>query len=82
MQGGKNWISPKDINADRFFRGSHWLEIWTNHFCPCMGPNGRSVAMDFRYRGPTELVQHLAYRANSNRREGAGRAASHITEMV
>ncbi len=27
-QGGKNWILPKDINANRFFRDSHWLEIW------------------------------------------------------
>jgi hypothetical protein len=25
---------------------SHWLEIWSNHFCPSMGPNGGSVAMD------------------------------------
>ncbi len=36
MQGGKkNWILPK-----------RW-EIWPNHFCPSMGPNGGSVAMDY-----------------------------------
>ncbi len=46
MQGGKNWIYPKQINANRFFWDSHWLEIWSNHFCPSMGPNGGSVATD------------------------------------
>ncbi len=47
MQGGKNWIFPKEMNAYRFFRDYHWLEIWKNHLCPSMGPNGWSVAMDF-----------------------------------
>ncbi len=46
MQGGKNWILPKYINANRFFWDSHWLDIWSNHFCPSMGPNGGSVATD------------------------------------
>jgi hypothetical protein len=46
MQGGKNWILPKEINANRFFRDSHWLEIWKNHLCPSMGPNGGIVAVD------------------------------------
>ncbi len=46
MQGGKNWIFPKEMNANRFFWDSHWLEIWSNHFCPSVGPNGGSVAMD------------------------------------
>ncbi len=46
MQGGKNRILPKEMNANRFFWDSHWLEIWSNHFCPSMGPNGGSVAMD------------------------------------
>ncbi len=46
MQGGKNWILPKEIKANRFFWDSHWLEIWSNHFCPSMGPSGGSVAMD------------------------------------
>jgi hypothetical protein len=40
MQGGKNWILPKYINANRFFWDSHWLEIWS------MGLNGGSVARD------------------------------------
>jgi hypothetical protein len=54
MQGGKNWILPKYINANRFFWDSHWLEIWSNHFCPSMGRNGGSVAMDSEdeYRPP------------------------------
>jgi hypothetical protein len=42
MQGGKNWFLPKEMNANRFFCDSHWLEIWSNS----MGPNGGSVAMD------------------------------------
>jgi hypothetical protein len=46
MQGGKNWFLPKEMNANRFFSDSHWLEIWSNHFYPSMGPNGGSVAMD------------------------------------
>jgi hypothetical protein len=28
MQGGKNWILPKNVYVNRFFRDSHWLEIW------------------------------------------------------
>ncbi len=43
MQGGKNWILPKKMNANRFFWASHWLESWSNYFCPSMGPNGESV---------------------------------------
>jgi hypothetical protein len=27
MQGGKNWILLKEVNANRFFWASHWLEI-------------------------------------------------------
>jgi hypothetical protein len=46
MQGGKNWFLPKEMNANRFFWDSHWLEIWSNHFYPSMGLNGGSVAMD------------------------------------
>jgi hypothetical protein len=46
MQGGKNWILPKEMNTNRFFWASHWLKIWSNHFLPSMGPNGGSVAMD------------------------------------
>jgi hypothetical protein len=44
MQEGKNWILSKEMNANRYFWDSHWLEIWSNHFCPSMGPNGGSVA--------------------------------------
>ena len=46
MQGGKNWFLPKEMNAYQFFWDSNWLEIWSNHFYPSMGPNGGSVAMD------------------------------------
>jgi hypothetical protein len=28
MQGGNNWILPKDIDANRFFWDSNWLENW------------------------------------------------------
>jgi hypothetical protein len=39
MQRGKNWILPKEMYANLFFRDSHWLEIWKNHLCPSMGTN-------------------------------------------
>jgi hypothetical protein len=55
LQGGKNWFLPKEMNANRFFWDSHWLEIWSNHFYPSMGPNGGSVAMDSEPQvGPIE----------------------------
>ncbi len=41
-----DWILPKEMNANLFFWDSHWLEMWSNHFCPSMGPNGGSVAMN------------------------------------
>jgi hypothetical protein len=53
MQGGKNWILLKEINANRFFRDSHWLEIGKNYLCPSMGPNGGSVAM---YSVPKDIL--------------------------
>jgi hypothetical protein len=28
--GRKNWILPQEMNANRFFWDSHWLEIWSN----------------------------------------------------
>ncbi len=46
MQGSPNWILPDEINANRFFWDSCWLEIWKNHLCPSMVLNGGSVAMD------------------------------------
>ncbi len=46
IQGGKNWIFSKEMNANWFFWDSHWLEIWPNHLCPSIGPNGGSMVMD------------------------------------
>jgi hypothetical protein len=46
MHGAKNWILLKEMNANRFFWDSHWLEIWANHLFLSMGSNGRIVAMD------------------------------------
>jgi hypothetical protein len=57
MQGGKNWFLPKEMSANRFFCDSHWLEIWSNHFYPSMGPNGGSVAMDSGYSGESILLR-------------------------
>jgi hypothetical protein len=57
MQGGKNWLLPKEMNANRFFWDSHWLEIWSNHFYPSMGPNGGSVAMDSGVEVSLVLIQ-------------------------
>jgi hypothetical protein len=44
--GSKNWLLPKEMNANRCFWDSYWLKIWSNHLCPSKGPNGVSVAMD------------------------------------
>jgi hypothetical protein len=46
MQGDKNWILPKEMNANRFFWDSHWLEIWSNNLFPSMGPKRGIVAKD------------------------------------
>ncbi len=43
IHGSKNWILTKEINANRFFWDSHWLEIWKNYLLPSMVPNGGSV---------------------------------------
>ncbi len=51
MQGDKNWILPKEMNANQFFWDSHWLEIWLNHLCLSMGPNGGSVALGVTKQG-------------------------------
>ncbi len=60
MQEGKNWILPQEMNGNRFFWDSHWLEIWSNHFCPSMGPNGGRVAMDSDETASFGLFQLLA----------------------
>jgi hypothetical protein len=69
MQGGKNWFMPKEMNANRFFCDSHWLEIWSNHFNPSMGPNGGSVAMDsvLGQNSHTHFTQHFLNRLVSSR---------------
>jgi hypothetical protein len=72
MQGGKNLFLPKEMNANRFFWDSHWLEIWSkNHFCPSMGPNGGSVATDSGLKchargGTTETTFHYCWRVKSS----------------
>jgi hypothetical protein len=40
MQGGKNRFLPKEMNVNRFFWDSHWLEVWSNHLCPSTGLEG------------------------------------------
>jgi hypothetical protein len=60
MQGGKNWILPKEMNANRFFCDSHWAS-WSNNLFPSMGPNGEIVAMDsfftcLHLRSPVHVV--------------------------
>ncbi len=68
MQGGKNWFLPKEMNANRFFWDSHWLEIWSNHFYPSMGPNGGSVAMDSVYYSLQQKRRQLETALSENRR--------------
>jgi hypothetical protein len=54
MQGGKHWILPEEVNANRFFCDSHWLEIWKNHFCSSTGPNRGNVALEGDFPGFSE----------------------------
>ncbi len=59
MQGGQNWILPKEINANRFFWDSYWLEIWKNQLCPSFGPDGGSAASATENnRSPTLILTH------------------------
>jgi hypothetical protein len=46
MQGDKNWILPKEINAKGFFSDSPWLEIWKNPSMSSMESREGSVSMD------------------------------------
>jgi hypothetical protein len=46
MQGGNNWILPKEMNANRFHQDSYWLAICKKQLIPSFGLNGGSVAMD------------------------------------
>ncbi len=53
-RGGTTWTGDfkcREVKLDFAERDERkpdfrWLEIWSNHFCPSMGPNGGSVAMD------------------------------------
>ncbi len=42
MKEGKNWILPIEINANRFFRDSYWLEIWKKPFISLYGTEWRA----------------------------------------
>ncbi len=56
MQGDKNYILPKEMNANRFFWDSHWLEIWSNHLCPSVhGTEWRERG----YGSPTKLLRKI-----------------------
>jgi hypothetical protein len=55
MQGGKNWIFPKEMNATSPSGTLIWLEIWSNLLFPSTGPNGGSVAMDYGVYAPNLL---------------------------
>jgi hypothetical protein len=33
---GVNWTLPKEINANRFFSDSQWLEIWKTAYVPLL----------------------------------------------
>ncbi len=57
MQGGKNLILPKEINANRFFWDSHWLEIWKYMYFPLWSRrDGEWLWTQFR---PPSIWDHL-----------------------
>jgi hypothetical protein len=70
MQGGKNWILPKEINANRFCWDSYWLEIWKNHLRPSMGSKGGSKAMDSGW--VTKVLNRKKRMGNTARQVGYG----------
>jgi hypothetical protein len=76
MQGGKNWFLPKEMNANRFFWDSHWLEIWSNHFYPSMGPNGGSVAMDSGRQQMLGYMQQQGCQEEQGHQQRKGRKKS------
>jgi hypothetical protein len=59
MQGGKNWILPKEINANRFFWDAQCWKSGKNHLLAFMGPNGGSVAMDSEETSSTLKVHKI-----------------------
>jgi hypothetical protein len=46
MQGVKNWILSKEINASGSSETLIGGKSRKNHFCPSIGPNGGTVTMD------------------------------------
>jgi hypothetical protein len=52
----KTGFCRKRFIANWFFCDILWLEIWKNHQCPSMGPNGGSVASSY---GSSSLISSL-----------------------
>jgi hypothetical protein len=63
-RGGTTWTEisnagrflPKEMNTNRFYWDSHWLEIWSNHFCPSIGPNWRERGYGLRDQHRNRMV--------------------------
>ncbi len=82
----KTGILPTEINANRYFRGSHGLKIQKSHLCPSMGgteTNAGSVAMEhglctskYSLSSSTPLLQRRAGQTSSlNQKSHASIAA-------
>ncbi len=69
MQGGQNWILPKDINANGFFWDSHWIKMWKNHHSPSMGLSEGSVA------SASEHIEHRGWYQSPQCRKPYGRTS-------
>ncbi len=78
IQGGKNWILSKEINANRFFWDSHWLKIWKKTLLSLCGTelegawlyglrvnNGDAVSMMRLYGRPWNNPGHHSSKATS-----------------
>ncbi len=74
LQGGKNWILPKEINANERDKCEPVLLRLSmagnleNHLCPSMGTNGGRVAMDSE--GVTKVLNWKKGMGNTARQVG------------
>ena len=55
MQGDKNWILPKEMNANRFFLDSHWLEIWSKPLLSLYGTEWRERGYGLRWSRSAQI---------------------------
>jgi hypothetical protein len=56
LRGGKNWILPKEINANRFFCDCHWLESGKTTYVPQWDPLEGAWLWTQKYKGRSRRI--------------------------